>query len=174
MERDPARYAGAVRAPEFPTGLDWIGSPPRRLAELRGKVVLLDFWTSGCINCIHILPNLHRLHEDFPERLQIIGVHTPKFSAEKDPDRLALAVQRLGIEHPVVSDPDFAIWQSFAVDAWPTLVFIDPQGRVVAKHAGEFDYDRVHSFIAQLLNDSAGDVSVPLPKSAPRKERGWR
>ena len=151
MERDPALYAGAVRAPEFPAGLDWIGSLPLRLADLRGKVVLLDFWTSGCINCIHILPNLHRLHEAFPDQLQIIGVHTPKFSAEKDPDRLALAVQRLGIEHPVVSDPDYAVWQSFAVDAWPTLVFIDPQGRVVAKHPGEFDYTRVHAFIAQLL-----------------------
>jgi thiol-disulfide isomerase/thioredoxin/sugar lactone lactonase YvrE len=151
LERDPARYAGAVRAPEFPSGLDWIDSAPLQLAGLRGKVVLLDFWTSGCINCIHILPNLHRLHEAFPDRLQIIGVHTPKFPAEKDPDRLALAVERLGIEHPVVSDPDYAVWQSFAVDAWPTLVFVDPEGRVVAKHAGEFDYDRVHSFIAQLL-----------------------
>ena len=140
-----------VRAPEFPAGLDWIRTLPLRLADLRGKVVLLDFWTSGCINCIHILPNLHRLHEAFPDQLQIIGVHTPKFSAEKDPDRLALAVQRLGIEHPVVSDPDYAVWQSFAVDAWPTLVFIDPQGRVVAKHPGEFDYTRVHAFIAQLL-----------------------
>lgn len=159
MERDPARYAGAVRAPEFPAGLDWIGSPPVRLTDLRGKAVLLDFWTSGCINCIHILPNLHRLHEAFPGRLQIIGVHTPKFTAEKDPERLALAVQRLGIEHPVVSDPDYAIWQSFAVDAWPTLVFIDPQGRVVAKHAGEFDYARVHAFISQLLEAHRAPLS---------------
>jgi len=128
-----------------------------RLADLRGKVVLLDFWTSGCINCIHILPNLHRLHEAFPNQLQIIGVHTPKFPAEKDLDRLALAVQRLGIDHPVVSDPDYAIWQSFAVDAWPTLVFIDPQGRVVARHAGEFDYDRVHAFIARLIGRPTPD-----------------
>lgn len=150
MNRDPAPYDGAVRAPEFPPGLDWIGSPPIRLADLRGKIVLLDFWTSGCINCIHILPNLHRLHEAFPDRLRIIGVHTPKFAAEKDPERLALAVQRLGIEHPVVSDPDYAIWQAFAVDAWPTLVFIDQRGRVVARHAGEFDYERVESFSAQL------------------------
>lgn len=151
MERDPARYDGAVRAPEFPAGADWIGSPPIRLADLRGKVVLLDFWTSGCINCMHILPNLHRLHEAFPDQLEIIGVHTPKFSAEKDPDRLAFVVERLGIEHPVVSDPDYAIWQAFAVDAWPTLVFIDPQGRVIARHAGEFDYSRVHDFIANLI-----------------------
>jgi DNA-binding beta-propeller fold protein YncE len=152
MERDPAPYAGVVRAPVFPDSAVWIDTPPIRLADLRGKVVLLDFWTSGCINCMHILPNLHRLHVAFPDRLQIIGVHTPKFPAEKDPDRLALAIQRLDIHHPVVSDPDYAIWQSFAVDAWPTLVFIDPLGRVVARHPGEFDYDRVHAFVVQLLS----------------------
>jgi DNA-binding beta-propeller fold protein YncE len=165
LERDPALYAGAVRAPEFPAGLDWFGSPPLRLADLRGKIMLLDFWTSGCINCIHILPGLHRLHEAFPDRLQIVGVHTPKFSAEKDPDRLALAVQRLGIEHPVVSDPDYAVWQAFAVDAWPTLVFIDPRGRVVAKHAGEFDYARVHAFIAQLLHSPLSPFPVILSEA---------
>ena len=151
MEREPVRYAGIVRSPEFPVGLEWIGSPPLRLSDVRGKIVLLDFWTSGCINCIHILPNLHRLHQAFPDRLQIIGVHTPKFPAEKDPTRLALVVQRLDIQHPVVSDPDYAIWQSFAVEAWPTLVFLDQRGRVVARHAGEFDYDQVHTFIEQLL-----------------------
>jgi thiol-disulfide isomerase/thioredoxin len=151
------------RAPEpcFPENAVWIGSPPLRLDELGGKVVLLDFWTSGCINCIHILPNLHRLHDAFPGRLQIIGVHSPKFPAEKDPRRLALAAARLDIEHPVVSDPDFAIWQSFAVDAWPTLVFIDPAGRVVARHAGEFDYDLVHAFIAQLLDHPSVALSSP-------------
>lgn len=172
LERNPAPYGGAVRAPEFPAGAAWIGSPPLRLADLRGKVVLLDFWTSGCINCIHILPNLHRLHEAFPNRLQTIGVHTPKFPAEKDPDRLALAVQRLGIDHPVVSDPDYAIWQSFAVDAWPTLVFIDPQGRVVARHAGEFDYDRVHDFIAQLIQASPSTEEAQCPLRSPRSPQG--
>jgi thiol-disulfide isomerase/thioredoxin len=154
MERDPAQYAGAVRAPAFPGDAVWIGSPPITLSSVRGKVVLLDFWTSGCINCIHILPNLQRLHEAFPDQLEIIGVHTPKFPAERDPERLALAVERLGIHHPVVSDPDYAIWQSFAVDAWPTLVFIDPLGRVVAKHAGEFDYARVHAYIESLIDRS--------------------
>jgi DNA-binding beta-propeller fold protein YncE len=153
MERNPAPYAGVVRAPAIPDGVEWIGSPPIRLSDLRGTAILLDFWTSGCINCIHILPNLHRLHRAFPDQLQIIGVHTPKFPAEKDSDRLALVIERLGIEHPVVSDPDYAIWQSFAVDAWPTLVFVDPGGRVIARHPGEFDYDRVHSFVASILSD---------------------
>lgn len=154
MERAPEPYAGRVRAPAFPPAVDWIGSGPIELASLRGKVVLLDFWTSGCINCIHVLPNLERLHRAFPDRLQIIGVHSPKFPAERDPERLALAVERLEISHPVVSDPDYAIWQSFAVDAWPTLVFIDPRGRVVARHAGEFDYDLVHAYVEQLLSPS--------------------
>ena len=149
-----------MRAPEFPAGATWIGSPPIRLNNLRGKIVLLDFWTSGCINCIHVLPSLHRLQLAFPDRLQIIGVHTPKFPAEKDTDRLALTVDRLHIHHPIVSDPDYAIWQSFAVDAWPTLVFIDSLGRVIARHPGEFDYDRVHTFIAQLLGEP-----VTPPKS---------
>lgn len=154
LERDPSPYPGVVRAPDFPAGADWFGSPPIELASLRGKVVLLDFWTSGCINCMHILPHLQRLHDAFPDRLQIIGVHTPKFPAEKDAERLALAVERLGILHPVVSDPDYGIWQAYAVEAWPTLLFVDPNCRVVARHAGEFDYDRVHAFIAQLLSAS--------------------
>ncbi len=159
LNRDPAPYAGVVRAPSLPADTVWIGSPAIRIADLRGKVVLLDFWTSGCINCIHILPNLHRLQLAFPDQLQIIGVHTPKFPAERDSERLALTIERLGIHHPVVSDPDYAIWQSFAVDAWPTLVFIDPLGQVIARHSGEFDYDRVHDFIAQLL----GDPITPPP-----------
>lgn len=163
MERTPDRYAGAVRAPEFPDGLDWIGSPPVRLADLRGQIVLLDFWTSGCINCMHILPNLHRLERAFDGRLTIIGVHTPKFPAEKDADRLALAAQRLGIGHPVVSDPDYAIWQRFAVEAWPTLIFLDRRGRVVARHAGEFDDGQVHAFIEQLLGDTLVPRVVQLP-----------
>lgn len=172
MDRDPAPYAGAVRAPDFPGDAVWIGSAPIQLPELRGRVVLLDFWTSGCINCMHILPNLHRLHLAFPDQLQIIGVHTPKFSAEKDPDRLALAIDRLGIHHPVVSDPDYAIWQSYAVDAWPTLVFIDQRGRVVARHAGEFDYDRVHAFIEALVTSAeAVDPASEHPRSRPGSQQ---
>ncbi|MEZ4506582.1 MAG: thioredoxin-like domain-containing protein [Thermomicrobiales bacterium] len=172
MDRDPASYAGAVRAPDFPGDAVWIGSAPIQLSELRGRVVLLDFWTSGCINCMHILPNLHRLHLAFPDQLQIIGVHTPKFSAEKDPDRLALAIDRLGIHHPVVSDPDYAIWQSYAVDAWPTLIFIDQRGRVVARHAGEFDYDRVHAFIEALVTSAeAVDPASEHPRSRPGSQQ---
>lgn len=153
LDRRPEPYAGRVRAPEFPPDADWIGSPPVRLADARGRVVLLDFWTSGCINCIHIVPALHRLQVRFADDLWIIGVHTPKFPAEKDPDRLALAVDRLGIEHPVVADPDYRIWQSFAVDAWPTLIFLDPDGRVAARQPGEFDVDLVAAFVERLLGD---------------------
>lgn len=177
MDRGPAPYAGAVRAPEFPTDAVWIGGAPIRLSDLRGTVVLLDFWTSGCINCMHILPDLHRLQLAFPGQLQVIGVHTPKFPAEKDPERLALAVDRLDIHHPVVSDPDYAIWQSFTVDAWPTLVFIDPGGRVVARHPGEFDYDRVHAFVQHLIEvgsdrKPASVISPSLPDGRVDKRFG--
>lgn len=127
-----------VRAPELDGGDVWFNTAsPIRLADLRGKIVLLDFWTSCCINCIHVqseLCELERLHRD---ELVVIGVHSPKFPTERETTSLGRAVQRYGISHPVVNDPRMAIWESYAIKAWPTLVLVDPRGYIVGTASGE-------------------------------------
>ncbi|WP_369785628.1 NHL domain-containing thioredoxin family protein [Saccharomonospora xinjiangensis] len=132
------RPRARVRAPEL-TGDAWwnTGGEPLTLAGLRGKIVLLDFWTSGCVNCLHVLDELRPLEEEFADVLVTVGVHSPKFAHEGGRDSVAAAVARLGVEHPVVSDPDMRLWQQYAVKAWPTLVVVDPEGYMVHVAAGE-------------------------------------
>nr|MCU0281261.1 redoxin domain-containing protein [Acidimicrobiia bacterium] len=104
----PSPFAGSEAAPEFPEGLDWLNTErPLSLAALRGKVVLLDFWTYGCINCIHIIPDLERLEAEYAEELVVIGVHSAKFDNEGETENLRRIVVRYGLEHPVVNDADF-------------------------------------------------------------------
>src|SRR5256885_10062012 len=127
MSGQPPRPAiRTVRAPELARpGVAWLNTlKPLSLAELRGRLVILDFWTFGCINCIQIQPVLAELAARFGDRIAIIGVHSPKFAAERDIDKVAAAVQRYGITHPVAHDPDFTIWRHYAVRAWPTLVLV--------------------------------------------------
>lgn len=145
-------YAGKVRAPEFPDGLDWINvSQPLTFEELRGKVVLLDFWTYGCINCIHIIPDLKRLEAEFANELVVIGVHSAKFKNEGNTTNIRYVVQRYGVEHPVVNDKDFAIWQRYGVRAWPTSMLIDPEGRVLGYFSGEGVYDALQPVIKGMI-----------------------
>ncbi|MDJ0792350.1 MAG: thioredoxin-like domain-containing protein, partial [Acidimicrobiia bacterium] len=154
-------FAGTVDAPEFPTGLDWINTAtPLSLNELKGKVVLLDFWTYGCVNCIHILPDLERLEQEYAEELVVIGVHSAKFPNEGETENLRDIVQRYEIAHPVVNDRDFAIWNSWGANAWPTIAVIDPASRAVGIRAGEGVYDAVEPVIAALVAefDAAGAI----------------
>ncbi len=154
-------YAGDVAAPEFPTGLDWLNTTnPLTLAELRGKVVLLDFWTYGCINCIHIIPDLERLEAEYSEELVVIGVHSAKFTNESATENIRQVILRYGVDHPVVNDRDFEVWRSWGAQAWPTIVLIDPAGNVVGGHAGEGVYDIVAPVIASLVAefDAAGGL----------------
>lgn len=145
-------YAGDTPAPEFPEGLDWLNTAaPVTLAELRGKVVLLDFWTYGCINCIHILPDLERLEEEFADELVVIGVHSAKFVNESATDNIRQVILRYDIEHPVVNDRDFEVWRAWGANAWPTTVLIDPAGNVVGGHPGEGVYDVVAPVITSLV-----------------------
>ncbi len=145
-------FAGTVDAPEFPAGLEWINTPgPLTLDDLRGKVVLLDFWTYGCINCIHILPDLERLESEYPDELVVVGVHSAKFPNEGETTNLRDIVQRYDIEHPVVNDKDFDVWNSWGADAWPTVALIDPTGRAVGIRAGEGVYEAVEPVIAGLV-----------------------
>lgn len=145
--------AGMSPAPEFPAGLDWIntGGEPLALKELRGKVVLLDFWTYGCINCFHIIPDLKRLEAKYGDALAVIGVHSAKFESEGDTRRIRSIAQRYERTEPIVNDRDFEIWRDYGTRAWPTLVLIDPAGNIVGKVAGEGHYDLLDEAIGRLL-----------------------
>lgn len=145
-------YAGDVRAPDFPPDADWINTDrPLTLRDLRGKVVLLDFWTYCCINCMHILPDLKRLEHKYAAELVVIGVHSAKFTAERDTGNLRQAVLRYEIEHPVINDPQMYLWRQYAVRAWPSVVLIDPQGKVIGGYSGEGIYEPFDQIIAKVM-----------------------
>jgi thiol-disulfide isomerase/thioredoxin len=146
-----------VRAPEL-RGRRWLntGGAPLKLADLRGKIVLLDFWTSGCVNCLHVLDELRELEERYGDVLVTIGVHSPKFAHEADPDAVAAAVERYGVHHPVLDDADMQTWDAYAARAWPTLVVIDPRGYVVAHMSGEGHGNGLAVLIEELIGEHAG------------------
>ena len=141
-----------IHAPDFAPAGDWFNVPaPLTLAALRGKVVLLDFWTYGCINCMHILPGLRRLEEKYRDELVVIGVHSAKFANERKSENIRRILVRYDIDHPVVSDADFAIWNAYGARAWPTLVLIDPEGYVVATASGEGHLEQLDRAIAAVI-----------------------
>ncbi|MEO9239174.1 MAG: thioredoxin-like domain-containing protein, partial [Jatrophihabitantaceae bacterium] len=149
-----------VRAPEFPSG-SWFNSDrPLSLRELRGKLVLLDFWTFCCANCLHVIDELRELESEFADELVIIGVHSPKFEHEKSDRAVAAATERYGLAHPVFNDPNLHLWQQYAVRAWPTLVLVDPDGYVVAQAAGEGQTGALRLIITELIerHDARGTL----------------
>src|SRR5690349_12509960 len=118
---EPTSFQQA-RGPSLEGGFGWLNTAgPIRLEELRGKIVLLDFWTYCCINCHHVLPDLARLEEKYKNELVVIGVHTAKFYAEKDTENIRRKVREYGIKHPVINDADQVLWNRFQVMSWPTL-----------------------------------------------------
>ena len=153
---------GTVNAPDFPQGLDWLNTDrPLSLEDLRGKLVLLDFWTYCCINCMHVLPDLKRLEKrSISEELVVVGVHTPKFTTERETENIRKAVLRYEVEHPVVNDHSMRMWREYAVRAWPTLVLIDPHGKVIGVHSGEGAYDVFDPVIAQMTAYFDADGSI--------------
>jgi thiol-disulfide isomerase/thioredoxin len=139
-------------APDFKAEREWFNTEkPLTLRELRGKFVLLDFWTYCCINCMHILPELAKLEEAFPNELVVIGVHSAKFAEEKLGDNIREAMLRHRIRHPVVNDSDHAIWSSYEVDTWPSLRLIDPEGNLVASQSGEVEFETLQRFLAAAI-----------------------
>ena len=146
-----------MRAPEL-RGRGWLntGGTPIRLADLRGRFVLLDFWTFCCINCLHVLDELRELEAKHADELVVVGVHSPKFEHEADPQALAAAVERYGVHHPVLDDPDLVTWQAYAARAWPTLVLIDPEGYVVAQYAGEGHAHAIEALLETLIGRHQG------------------
>ena len=141
-----------VRASEL-VGRGWLNTGGRdvTLADLRGKIVLLDFWTFCCINCLHVLDELRELEAEHRDVLVVVGVHSPKFVHEADPDALAAAVERYEVHHPVLDDPELVTWSAYTARAWPTLVVIDPEGYVVAQMAGEGHRSNVARLVADLV-----------------------
>ena len=158
-------WAGTQPAPAFPGGLSWFNVQEAPTVEsLHGKMVLLDFWTLGCINCQHIVPDLKRLEEEFADSLVVIGVHSGKYATEHSDESVQEAVHRLSIEHPVANDPDFAFWQAYQARAWPTLVLIDPAGNVVGSHAGEGVYGVFQPILEALESEFEGAIdTTPFP-----------
>lgn len=145
-------YEGKVNAPEFPEGMEWLNTDrPLAIRQLRGKVVLLDFWTFCCINCMHVIPDLKKLEHKYQNELLVIGVHSAKFAAERGTENIRQAILRYEIEHPVVNDHDMKIWSEYTVNAWPTLMLIDPAGKIVGRVSGEGVYDRLDRSIAILI-----------------------
>jgi thiol-disulfide isomerase/thioredoxin len=125
-------------APEFPAGLEWLNTAePITLASLRGKIVLLDFWTYGCINCMHVIPDLKKLEARYANQLVVVGVHSAKFAGEKSTASIRQAILRYDLEHPVLNDGDFEAWQSYGVRGWPTAALIDPDGNLARVRVGE-------------------------------------
>jgi thiol-disulfide isomerase/thioredoxin len=164
-------WAGDVAAPDFAAGADWINvSEPLSITDLRGKIVLLDFWTYGCINCIHVIPDLKRLEQEYPDSLVVVGVHSAKFDNEGETENIRRIVRRYEIEHPVINDKDFITWQSYGVRAWPTFMLIDPFGKVVGQLSGEPLYSRIQPIIdvmAQEYGASGAIDPTPLAKWQP-------
>ncbi len=144
-----------LRAPELKLSSGWLntGDKPLSLKELRGKIVILDFWTFCCINCLHVLDELRELEEKYSDVLVVIGVHSPKFVHEADFNAVSAAVERYQVEHPVVNDPELLTWQDYAARAWPTLVVIDPEGYIVSQNSGEGHAHALDILIQELIDE---------------------
>ena len=142
-------------APDLNGGLAWLNtSGPIKMADLKGKVVLLDFWTLCCINCIHIMPDLAKLEKKYPNELVVIGVHSAKFENEKDTRSIRKAVLRYEIAHPVVNDANHAIWDSYEISSWPSMAVIDAEGKYVGQLSGEGNYEVLDLVVGQLIAEA--------------------
>ncbi|NKX51632.1 redoxin domain-containing protein, partial [Arthrobacter deserti] len=141
-----------VRASEL-VGRNWLntGGKQLNLVDFRGKVLLLDFWSFCCINCLHVLDELRPLEEKYRDVLVTVGVHSPKFEHEADPVAHAAAIERYEIHHPVLDDPELETWQAYSARAWPTLVVVDPEGYIVAHLSGEGHAGGLASLVEELV-----------------------
>ncbi|VXB81022.1 NHL domain-containing thioredoxin family protein [Citricoccus sp. K5] len=146
------RATSRVRASEL-VGRNWLntGGTALDLESLRGKIVILDFWSFCCVNCLHVLDELRPLEAEFHDVLVTVGVHSPKFDHEADPDALAAAVERYDVQHPVLDDPTLTTWQAYSARAWPTLVVVDPEGYIAAHLSGEGHVAGLTSLVDELV-----------------------
>ena len=143
--------AGPV-APEFKGIEQWINSEPLTLSQLRGSVVLVEFWTRDCINCIHVMPYIKQWHARYRSQgLVVVGVHTPEYEREKVPANVQASVQRFGLDYPIALDNDYQTWNAYGNRFWPALYLIDAQGHIVYRHYGEGRYKETEQRIQDLL-----------------------
>src|SRR3981189_2607529 len=143
-------------APNFAGISNWFNSAPLNIADLRGKVVLVDFWTYGCVNCVNTLPHVTELYAKYRDRgLVVVGVHTPEFPFERSASNVQAALKRHGITYPVAQDNDSQTWNAFGNQYWPSQYLVDQSGKIVFQHDGEGRYEEMDRTIARLLNASS-------------------
>ena len=139
-------------APEFSRIEGWLNSQPLTMAKLKGKVVMLDFWTFDCINCQHALPHVRQLNAKYSgEKFVLVGVHTPEFDFERNRDNIEDAVKRFGITYPVALDNENATWKLYGNEYWPRQTLVDVSGKVRWEHVGEGDYEEIDEMVQELL-----------------------
>ncbi len=149
-------------AVEFPPDAEWVNTAPLTMEELRGRYVLLDFWTYGCINCYHMVPHLNALQSLFEDDLVVVGVHSAKFTHESETENIRSAVQRYNINYPVVNDAEMVLWQSYHVPGWPTILLIDPEGSIIGGHVGEWPLEMMVAVMEQQLDgDDSARPALP-------------
>lgn len=164
QQSKPEKQELSGPAPELKTQKGWLNTDkPLSLSDLKGKIVLLDFWTYGCINCIHVIPDLKRLEDKYKKEMVLIGVHSGLFTNEKDTENIHHIILRYGLEHPIVNDADHRIWKAYKVRVYPTQVVIDPNGDVVAKTTGEGQLG--------LLNKIIGETAAKFRASGTLNEK---
>jgi thiol-disulfide isomerase/thioredoxin len=140
-------------APNFIGISKWFNSAPLSIGDLRGKVVLVDFWTYGCYNCVNTLPYVTKLYETYKDKgLVVVGIHTPEFPFERSPANVQAALKRHGINYPVGQDNESATWDAWRNQYWPAQYIVDQNGNVVFSHAGEGQYDEIERTVRRLLN----------------------
>ena len=143
-------------APDFVGITKWFNSAPLDMASLRGKVVLVDFWTYGCVNCVNTLPHVTALYEKYKDRgLVVVGVHTPEFPFERSAGNVQAALKRHGITYPVAQDNDSRTWNAYRNQYWPAQYIVDQNGKIVFQHAGEGQYQEIERTVARLLAASS-------------------
>ena len=163
--------------PSFAGATGWLNSPPLTAAELRGKVVLVEFWTYSCINWLRTLPYVRAWAAKYRDQgLVVIGVHTPEFPFEKDLDNIGRAAKGMRIDYPIAVDSDYGIWHAFNNDYWPALYFIDAQGRIRHHYYGEGEYEQSERVIQQLLAEAGkagGNDLVSVDASGAEAAADW-
>ncbi|GMO12681.1 thioredoxin family protein [Bradyrhizobium sp. TM233] len=148
--------ASQQTAPDFAGVTNWFNSKPLNMADLRGKVVLVDFWTYGCVNCVNTLPHVTELYAKYRDKgLVVVGVHTPEFPFERSASNVQAALKRHGITYPVAQDNESKTWNAYRNQYWPAQYIIDQTGKIVFQHAGEGRYDEIDRTVAGLLNASS-------------------
>lgn len=158
-------------APEFPADLEWVNTQrPPRVADLRGKVGLVCFWTYDAVNCWNVLSDLRRLADKYHDGLNVVGIHCPKYPRQCNDDALLHAANRLELRHPIANDAAFAVWQAYSIQAWPTIAVIDAEGRMAALVSGEGHGAELDAHIAALLEEAAAK-DLRIYETAPPAQR---